>query len=147
VVDRRKVLGGVAGAVALAGLVTFLGFRSAIPPKPSLPYPKGQSLQSVRGNCESGNEVYGCDSLTGPRSFLMVHSTGDVRAASEDLFASLASHGWAVNDKGLVARDFSEGGASEDIQPVYCKDGDGCVGLFRNEDSGYTLAWWSGPAR
>ena len=145
-VDRRKVVGGVAGAAVLAGLLTLIGIRSASPPKPSLPYPSGQSLQSVRGNCETGNELYGCDSLTGPRSFLTVRSGADVRGASDSLFAALTSHGWRVNDEGLVAADYSEGGASEDIQPVYCKGGEGCVGLFRYDTSGYVLAWWTSAA-
>ena len=145
-VDRRKVVGGVAGAAALAGLLTFVGVSSAKPPKPDLPYPSGQSLDSVRGNCKTGNELFGCDSLTGPRSFLTVRSGTDVRAASDALFEGLTSDGWRVNDEGLVAADFSEGGAAEDIQPVYCKAGDGCVGLFRYDTAGFVLAWWSSAA-
>jgi hypothetical protein len=145
VVARRKVLTAVVAVLALAGAGTFLGLRAAAPPRPSLPYPSGQSLHHVRSNCSTGNELIGCDSLTGPRSFLEVTATGDVRAASDGLFAALTANGWKEVADGLVAADYSAGGQSEDIQPVFCKAGKGCVGLFRYETSGFVLAWWEAP--
>jgi hypothetical protein len=99
-------------------------------------------LEHVRSNCRSGNELFGCDSGGGPRSFLEVRAKGDVRDASDALFAALRAAGWRLDNKGLVATDFSEGAQAEDIQPVFCKPGKGCLGLFRYETSGYVLAWW-----
>ena len=144
-VDRRKVLGGLAAVVVIAGAGTFLGFRAAVPPRPSLPYPSGQSLAHVRSNCNSGNELVGCDSLRGPRSFLEVRASGDVREASDALFTAMQDAGWKDDEAGLVAADFSAGGQSEDIQPVFCRTGKGCVGLFRYEVDGFVLAWWQVP--
>ncbi|MCW2670402.1 MAG: hypothetical protein JWO27_2299 [Frankiales bacterium] len=144
-VDRRKIIGSVAAVLVLAGVGTFLGLRAAEPPRPSLPYPSGQSLGHVRSNCSSGNELLGCDSQTGPRSFLEVKARGDVRDASDTLFAALKAVGWKENDDGLVASDYSAGGQAEDIQPVFCKAGKGCVGLFRYELAGFVLAWWEAP--
>ena len=144
-VDRRKIIGGVVAVLVLAGVGTFLGLRAAEPPRPSLPYPSGQSLGHVRSNCSSGNELLGCDSQTGPRSFLEVKARGDVRDASDTLFAALKAVGWKENDDGLVASDYSAGGQAEDIQPVFCKAGKGCVGLFRYELAGFVLAWWEAP--
>lgn len=144
-VDRRKVLGGLAAVVVLGAVGTFLGFRAAEPPRPSLPYPSGQSVTHVRSNCSSGNELVGCDSLTGPRSFLEIHATGDVRDASDALFVAMRHEGWKEDDDGLVASDYSAEGQAEDIQPVFCKAGKGCVGLFRYETTGYVLAWWQAP--
>jgi hypothetical protein len=145
VVDRRKIIGGVAAVLVLAGVGTFLGLRAAQPPRPSLPYPSGQSLGHVRSNCSSGNELLGCDSQTGPRSFLEVKARGDVRDASDTLFGALKAVGWKEDDAGLVASDYSAGGQAEDIQPVFCKAGKGCVGLFRYELAGFVLAWWEAP--
>ncbi|MCU1624367.1 MAG: hypothetical protein JWL79_3212 [Frankiales bacterium] len=145
-VARRTVLTGVVAVLVLAGVGTFLGLRAATPPRPSLPYPSGQSLHHVRSNCSTGNELIGCDSRTGPRSFLEVTATGDVRAASDSLFAALTANGWKEVADGLVAADYSAGGQSEDIQPVFCKAHRGCVGLFRYETSGFVLAWWETPA-
>ncbi|MDX6267819.1 MAG: hypothetical protein QOD70_2559 [Frankiales bacterium] len=142
VVDRRKIIGGVAVVLVLAGVGTFLGLRAAQPPRPSLPYPAGQSLGHVRSNCSSGNELVGCDSQTGPRSFVEVTARGDVRDASDTLFATLKANGWKEDDNGLVASDYSAGGQAEDIQPVFCRTGKGCVGLFRYEAAGFVLAWW-----
>ena len=139
------LVGGLAAAVVVGGAGTFLGLRAAVPPRPSLPYPSGQVLQHVRGNCSSGNEVIGCDSGKGPRSFLEVRARGDVRTASDALFAAMTAAGWKDDEAGLVGTDYSEGTQSEDIQPVFCKDGKGCVGLFRYELTGYVLAWWDGP--
>lgn len=146
-VDRRRVLGSLAAVVVIAGAGTFLGFRAAVPPRPSLPYPAGQSLAHVRSNCNSGNELVGCDSLSGPRSFLEVRAEGDVREASDALFTALRDVGWKDVEAGLVAADFSAGGQSEDIQPVFCRTGKGCVGLFRYEVHGYVLAWWQVPPK
>jgi hypothetical protein len=142
--QRRKLLGGLAAVVLLAGAGTFLGLKAAEPPRPSLPYPDGQSLKHVRSNCSSGNELIGCDSMTGPRSFLEVTAGGDVRDASDLLFATMTKNGWKVHQDGLVATDFSasKNPQPEDIQPVFCKPGKGCLGLFRYETSGYVLAWW-----
>ena len=144
-VDRRKVLGGLVAVVVIGAAGTLLGFAAARPPKPSLPYPAGQSLTHVRSNCNTGNELVGCDSLTGPRTFLQVTSSGNVRDASDALFAAMKRDGWREDDKGLVATDFSAEGQAEDIQPVFCKTRKGCVGLFRYETSGYVLAWWEAP--
>lgn len=143
-VARRKVLTSTLAVLVIAGAGTYLGFRAAIPPRPTLPYPAGQSLEHVRSNCNTGNELIGCDSLTGPRSFLTVHATGDIRSASDDLFVAMQHDGWKEKS-GLVAADFSAGGQSEDIEPVYCKPTKGCVGIFRYETSGYVLAWWEAP--
>lgn len=140
--DRRKVVGGLAALVVIAGAGTFLGWRAAMPPRPSLPYPSGQSLAHVRSNCNSGNELVGCDSLSGPRTFLEVRADGDIRSASDDLFTAMRRDGWKQDDAGLVASDFAAGGQTEDIQPVFCKPTKGCVGLFRYEQDGYVLAWW-----
>jgi hypothetical protein len=108
----------------------------------------------VRSNCSSGNELIGCDSMTGPRSFVEVSvavkapgDVRDVRDASDALFAALTHDGWKADESGLVATDFSAGqdAEPEDIQPVFCKTGEGCVGLFRYESSAYVLAWWEAP--
>jgi hypothetical protein len=147
VVDRRKVLGGLAAIVVIGAAGTFLGFRAAVPPRPALPYPSGQSLAHVRSNCNSGNELVGCDSLSGPRSFLEIRAVGDVREASDALFTAMHDAGWKDDEAGLVAADFSAGGQSEDIQPVFCKSGKGCVGLFRYEEAGFVLAWWEVPPK
>ena len=146
-VQRRKVLGSLAAVVVLGGAGTFLGLKAAEPPRPSLPYPPGQSLEHVRSNCSSGNELIGCDSMTGPRSFLEVAAKGDVRDASDALFSALTHDGWKADQNGLVATDFSAGkdAQPEDIQPVFCKKGKGCVGMFRYETSGFVLAWWEAP--
>lgn len=146
-VDRRKLLAGAAVLLGIAAIGTFLGLRAARPPRPSLSYPQGQSLEHVRSNCRTGNELFGCDSGGGPRSFLEVRATGDVRDASDALFAALRAAGWRLDNKGLVATDFSEGAQAEDIQPVLCRSSDGCVGLFRYGRNSYTLAWWESPAR
>ncbi|MCU1602892.1 MAG: hypothetical protein JWO22_3601 [Frankiales bacterium] len=135
---------GSAAVLVILGAGAFLGIRAAIPPHPSLPYPAGQSLEHVRSNCNTGNELIGCDSLTGPRSFLQVKAGGDVRSAGDALFASMKSDGWREKP-GLVAADFSAGGASEDIEPVLCKTARGCVGIFRYETDSYVLAWWEAP--
>ena len=144
-VDRRKVLGSAAAVLVIGGAGTFLGFRAAEPPRPSLPLPAGQTLHHVRSNCSSGNELIGCDSGSGPRSFLQVSTTGDVRDASDALFSAMKADGWKVDEGGLVATDYREGTQSEDIQPVFCKTGKGCVGLFRYESSAFVLAWWEAP--
>lgn len=141
----RRAAGVLLVLVLLVAAGTVLALRAARPPRPSLPYPRGQSLGHVRGNCSGGNEVVGCDSRDGPRSFLDVRAGGDVRAASEALFAALAARGWKEDADGRVATDFSEGGQPEDIQPVYCRPARGCVGLFRFEAAGYVLAWWQAP--
>ena len=110
--------------------------------------PGGQRLVSVRGNCDSGNELSGCDAGSGPRSFLLVSARGDVRAASDALFAGLVAKGWKKDAAGLVANDHAAGDAVEDIAPVYCQDGSGCVGRFRYDESAgrYELGWWApGP--
>lgn len=146
-VDRQKLLVVVAAVLAIAAAGTFLGFRAARPPRPSLPYPSGQSLEHVRSNCHTGNELFGCDSGRGPRSFLTVRAKGDVRDASDALFAAMRANGWQLDNAGLVATDFSEGAQNEDIQPVLCRSVDGCVGLFRYGVGDYVLAWWQQPAR
>lgn len=137
---RRTYL-GLVGALVGVGLAVAGLLYAARTPRPSLPYPSGQSLASVRGNCEHGNEVLGC-SGRGPRSFLTVEAGGPVRAASVALFARLLAEGWTQDDKGQSAFDHSAGSASEDIQPVYCKGRQGCVGLFRLGELGYELAWF-----
>ena len=130
-------LAAVAVVVALVGV----GFLLVRPPRPDLPYPGGQELQSVRGNCVRGNELIGCATQGGPRSFLTVTVDGDRRAAVEALFDSLSDNGWAEDTEGETARDYSGGvGAPEDLQPLWCKDG--CVGLFRFVEEGYVLAWF-----
>ncbi|MFN2536647.1 MAG: hypothetical protein ABR549_00665 [Mycobacteriales bacterium] len=143
--DRRRFLGGLVAVLVIGAAGAFLVVRAAQPPKPGLPYPSGQSLAHVRGNCSSGNELLGCNSGTGPRSFLEVRASGDVRDASDALFAAMTHDGWKENSAGLVASDFSSGGQAEDIEPVFCKPGRGCVGLFRYGVSGYVLAWWEAP--
>lgn len=144
-VDRRNLVGGLAAIVVLGAAGTFLGLRAAVPPRPDLPLPAGQSLAHVRSNCNSGNELVGCDSLNGPRTFLTVRTHGDVRDASDALFLAMKNDGWKQDDAGLVASDFSGGGEAEDIQPVFCKTAKGCVGLFRYDLDGYVLAWWQAP--
>lgn len=135
--------------LVLLGVAAVFVLVAARPPRPSLAYPPGQSLQHVKGNCRTGNELAGCDSGSGPRSFLQVGAPGDLRAASDALFARLRAAGWRVDDKGLVATDFSgeysEGAQAEDIQPVLCRSGQGCLGLFRYEIGSYVLAWWQTP--
>ncbi len=143
-VARRKVVTRTLGVLVILGAGTFLGIRAAIPPRPALPYPAGQSLEHVRSNCNTGNELIGCDSLTGPRSFLRVKARGDVRDAADALFAAMRLNGW-TEKSGLVAADFSAGGQSEDIEPVLCKTSKGCVGIFRYETGSYVLAWWEAP--
>ena len=140
-----KAAAVVAVLLVLGAAGAFLAVRAARPPRPALPYPSGQSLEHVRSNCSSGNELVGCDSQNGPRSFLAVHTTGDVREASDQLFAGLKAAGWKEDQDGLVASDYSAGGQPEDIQPVFCRTGQGCVGLFRYEQAGYVLAWWQPP--
>ena len=144
-VERRRLAGGAAAVLAIAGAGTFLGFRAAEPPRPSLPYPSGQSLDHVRSNCSSGNELIGCDSGSGPRSFLRIRATGDVRDASDALFSAMKADGWKVDENGLVATDYRAGTQAEDIQPVFCKPGKGCVGLFRYEPPTFVLAFWEAP--
>ena len=135
---RRWAL--VVAVVAVVGLLVGGGFLLAQPPRPDLPYPQGQSLASVRGNCVSGNELFRCRTEGGPRSFLTVKADGEQRAAVEALFASLREHGWSEDPDGETAKDYAEGGAPEDLQPLYCKTG--CVGLFRFVAGGYVLAWF-----
>ena len=129
-------LAAVATVVALVGL----GYLLVQPPRPDLPYPDGQRLDAVRGNCVTGNELLGCSTQGGPRSFLTVTAQGDRRAAVEALFDSLSDSGWAEDTGGQTARDYGDVGAPEDLQPLWCKDG--CVGLFRFVDGGYVLAWF-----
>jgi hypothetical protein len=128
-------------ALVTVGLAVAALVYAARPPRPALPYPPGQSLASVRGNCERGNEVLGCGG-SGPRSFLTVTADGDIRAAAGALLAGLLDRGWAQDDKGKTAVDHAAGAAREDIQPVYCKGGQGCVGLFRLGQGSYVLAWF-----
>lgn len=131
----------LAGLGVLAVGLLAVGYLTlAKVPRPSLPYPAGHELVSVRGNCASGFELLGCDSRNGPRSFLTIRAGGDQRAEVERLFANLRRHGWVEEAVGMTAQDFDGGGAPEDIQPLYCSDG--CVGLFRFAPEGYTLAWF-----
>jgi hypothetical protein len=138
-VRARNVLVVALGLLVAGALVAGYLLLTKVP-RPSLPYPEGQSLKAVRGNCWHGNELLGCDTNKGPRSFLTVRASGDQRAAAERLFAALLADGWSKDDTGSTAQDFAGGGAPEDIQPLYCKDG--CVGLFRFETDGYVLAWF-----
>jgi hypothetical protein len=141
VLGGRKYSLALLGLLVVAGLVA--GWLFALrPPRPSLPYPQGQSLQSVRGNCRDGNELLGCDTGGGPRSFLTVRASGPPRRNVEQLFVELVSHGWQKQTAGGTAHDFSGGGAPEDLQPLYCKPLKGCVGLFRFVSTGYVLAWF-----
>lgn len=135
---RRWAL--VVGAVIAVVLVAAGLVLLAQPPRPDLPYPSGQRLDSVRGNCASGHELLGCSSREGPRSFLTVTVEGDQRAAFAALTRALVSDGWSEDATGRTGRDFAEGGAAEDLQPVYCKKG--CVALFRFVSGGYELAWF-----
>ena len=135
---RRWAL--VVGALVVAALAVGGGFLLAEPPRTDLPLPAGQHREHVRGNCSSGNELTGCTSGEGPRSFLTVRTDGDPRKAFDALVTSLTSSGWSEDDNGRTAKDWSEGGAAEDLQPVYCKQG--CVALFRNVSEGYVLAWF-----
>lgn len=143
-VGRRGwwVVGAVVALVAvLVGGV--LGYRLLVKvPRPSLAYPSGQSLDAVRGNCDKGSELLGCDAGKGPRSFLTVKvASGSPRTAVEELFTALARDGWRKEEAGRTARDFAGGGEPEDLQPVYCRNG--CVGLFRFESDAYVLAWFA----
>ena len=133
---RRWIAVAAVGVLLLVGL----GFLLARPPRPDLPYPSGQALASVRGNCVSGSELLRCSTKGGPRSFLTVKASGDRRAAVEKLFDALLDKGWSEDADGSTGADYAEGGAPEDLQPLYCKDG--CVGLFRFVDDGYVLAWF-----
>ena len=121
----------------VAGLV-----YAARPPRPQLVYPAGQGLESVRGNCKQGNEIIGCQPEGGPRSFLTIRAGGEPRAAVQSMFTALLANGWVAKPAGKTARDFLEGGAPEDLQPLYCRAGRGCVGLFRFVPGGYILAWF-----
>lgn len=133
----------VAAVVVLVIGVAGVGYQQVVrPPRPHLPYPAGQSLQSVRGNCRDGNELAGCDPKGGPRSFVTVRAGGDRRADVQALFGSLVRAGWHEDAAGATARDFAGGGAPEDLQPLYCRTGAGCVGLFRFVPQGYVLAWF-----
>lgn len=126
--------------LVLAGLGVLLVRHLEVPPYPDLPYPSGQALQDVRGNCRSGSELSDCDSGDGPRTFLRV-TAADPRGGSDALLAALQRDGWSPR-KGLVARDFAEEGEPEDIEPVVCRKGDGCLGVFRYQTGAYVLAWW-----
>ncbi len=142
--------GGRTTVVAVVGMLVVgaavLGYQQAVrPPRPDLPYPAGQRLESVRGNCREGNELAGCDPHGGPRSFLIVRAGGDRRADVQELFGSLVRAGWHEDVTGATGRDFSTGGAPEDLQPLYCRTGAGCVGLFRFVPYGYVLAWFDKP--
>ncbi|MCU1595015.1 MAG: hypothetical protein JWO12_2407 [Frankiales bacterium] len=131
----------VAVLVVSAG---FFGFRYLVRvPRPTLVYPAGQSLESVRGNCRQGNELLGCKPEGGPRSFLTVHAPGEPRSTVQKMFDGLLAHGWSKRAAGRTAHDFLEGGAPEDLQPLYCHAGRGCVGLFRFVSEGYVLAWFA----
>jgi hypothetical protein len=142
VAGGRRYLFALLGVLLAGALVG--GFLYGVrPPRPALPFPAGQALEGVRGNCRQGNELVGCTSGTGPRSFLTVRATGDERSNAETLFASLARNGWSKQAAGRTARDFAGGGAPEDLQPLYCKPGQGCVGLFRFVRDGYVLAWFA----
>lgn len=112
-------------------------------PRPELVYPSGQSLVGVRSNCRQGNEVLGCKPEGGPRSFLTVRAPGEPRATVQKMFDGLLAHGWTQKAAGDTAHDFLDGGAPEDLQPLYCRGGRGCVGLFRYVNQGYVLAWFS----
>lgn len=137
----RKLLMVVGGVIAVLLVVGGL-LAAKRPPRPDLPLPAAQKLSDVRGNCRSGNELLSC-STQGPRSFLTVRAGGDPRSSSQALFTAMEQAGWTKDAKGRTARDYAHGGAPEDLQPVYCKDGDGCIGLFRYEPAGYVLAWFS----
>lgn len=138
---RRWAAVAVPAALAVAGLLVGLGLLLAEPPRPDLPYPSGQALDSVRGNCASGNELLLCKTDGGPRSFLTVRAEGERRSAVESLFTALEEDGWAEDPDGRTGRDHAGGGAVEDLQPLYCKDG--CVALFRFVEDGYVLAWFA----
>jgi hypothetical protein len=140
-VGGRRYLIALLGVLVAGAMVGgyFYGMR---PPRPALPFPPGQALQSVRGNCSQGNELLGCRYGDGPRSFVTVRAAGDERSNAETLFATLLRNGWSKETAGRTARDFAGGGAPEDLQPLYCKRGQGCVGLFRFVPGGYALAWF-----
>ena len=129
--------------VLLLGAVAGGSYYALRPPRPSLPYPAGQSLESVRGNCRQGNELIACRSGDGPRSFLTVRAVGDERRNAEALFTELVRHGWTRDVAGRTAHDYSNGGAAEDLQPLYCTASQSCVGLFRFLPNGYVLAWFA----
>ncbi len=141
------------GRTSLFALVGVLVLGAAVggsyyalrPPRPSLSYPAGQSLESVRGNCRQGNELIACRSGDGPRSFLTVRASGDERRNAEALFTELVRRGWTKDVVGRTAHDYATGGAAEDLQPLYCTSAQGCVGLFRFVTNGYVLAWFAPP--
>lgn len=140
-IGGRKLIGVIGLIVGL--LVVVIGVNYARrPPRPDLPYPPGQRLESVRGNCRTGNEILGC-SGDGPRSFVTVRVAGNQPRNVKTLFAALTEHGWAQDSAGRSARDYGAGGAPEDLQPLYCRGNAGCVGLFRYLPDGYVLAWFS----
>lgn len=136
---RTVALGSLVALVVPLVVVLWWAGR---PPRPDLPLPSGADVTEVRGNCLEGSELFQCAEAEGPRSFLELRTPRD-RPALQLVVGALLEDGWREDPRGRIARDHSAAEPRRrQAHPVFCKAGEGCVGVLSSGPGRISLGWW-----